>query len=171
MCVHRILLDDDCKPFVEAQRRLNPNMKEVVQPEVLKLLDAGVIYLISDGIVLGPQISAMGMEVDKAKFELIAKHPPSTSVKGNSESKVIVYTDHSALKYLLSEKEAKPRLIRWVLLLKEFDLEIRDKKGLDNVVTDHLSRLVCEEGEEKIIPLNEAFTDEQLFAIQEIATP
>ena len=41
-------------------------------------------------------------------------------------TKVIVYTDHVALKYLLSKKEAKPRLIRWVLLLQEFDVEIKD---------------------------------------------
>jgi hypothetical protein len=44
-------------------------------------------------------------------------------------SKVIVYTDHAALKYLLAKKDAKPRLIRWILLLQEFDFEIRDKRG------------------------------------------
>ena len=53
--------------------------------------------------------------------------------------KIIVYTDHAALKYLLSKKEAKPRLIRWVLLLQEFDLEIKDKKRSENSVADHLS--------------------------------
>ncbi|GKB07093.1 reverse transcriptase domain-containing protein [Tanacetum coccineum] len=57
-------------------------------------------------------------------------------------SKSIVYTDHSVLKYLFDKQDAKPRLLRWVLLLQEFDIIIRDKKkGAENLAADHLSRL------------------------------
>ncbi|GJW92080.1 reverse transcriptase domain-containing protein [Tanacetum coccineum] len=56
-------------------------------------------------------------------------------------SKTVVYTDHSALKYLFSKQDAKPRLIRWVLFLQGFDIKIKDKKGAENLAADHLSRL------------------------------
>ena len=76
-------------------------------------------------------------------------------------SKIIIYTDHAALKYLLSKKEAKPWLIRWVLLLQEFDLEIKDKKDSENSVADHLSRLHILGGED----IGDTFPDEHFLAI------
>ncbi|XP_070667517.1 uncharacterized protein [Malus domestica] len=71
-------------------------------------------------------------------------------------TKVIIFTDHAALKYLFTKKEAKPRLIHWMLLLQEFDIEIKDTKGSDNVVADHLSRLVRED---ESIPIPKTFPD------------
>ncbi|GJR19587.1 reverse transcriptase domain-containing protein [Tanacetum coccineum] len=57
-------------------------------------------------------------------------------------SKSIVYTDHSALKYLLAKQDAKPRLLRWILLTPRIDVEIRDNNGADrNLAARHLSRL------------------------------
>ena len=75
---------------------------------------------------------------------------------------MIVHTDHSAIKYLMTKKDAKLRLIRWVLLLQEFDLEIKEKKGTKNLVADHLSRL---EGPRDEVQVNDNFPDEQLLAI------
>ena len=80
-------------------------------------------------------------------------------------SHVVIHTDHAAIKYLMSKKEAKPRLIRWVLLLQEFDLEIKDKKGCDNVIADHLSRVERSTEEEENATLTENFPDEQLFKV------
>ncbi|CAN6566345.1 unnamed protein product [Malus baccata var. baccata] len=316
MCMHRILLEDGSKTTREPQRRLNPHMKEVVRSEVLKLLDVGIIYPISDskwvsaiqvvpkkvGITvmtnenkeLVPTKPTARMEVDKAKIDIITKMAPPTTVKGVRSflghagfyrrfiknfsmitrplcnllakdvafhfdtacmdafktlkqeltsapiimapdwslpfelmcdasdyaigavlgqrvnklphviyyasrtlndaqlnysttekellaivfalekfrsylvgSKVIVFSDHAALRYLMTKKDAKPRLIRWILLLQEFDLEVRDKKGSDNVVADHLSRLNENHRVAQPLPLNESFPDEQLLVVQE----
>jgi len=57
------------------------------------------------------------------------------------ESKITIFTDHSTLRYLILKKDAKARLIRWILLIQEFDLENLDKKGVENVITDHLSHI------------------------------
>ncbi|GKA07939.1 reverse transcriptase domain-containing protein [Tanacetum coccineum] len=175
-------------------------------------------FMCKEGIVLGHKISKSGIEVDRAKVDVIAKLPHPTTVKGVrsflghagfyrrfiqdfskiarpmthllekdapfvfsqdcidafetlkkklTEAPILVvpdwnlpfelmcdasdfaigavlgqlYTDHSALKYLISKQDSKPRLLRWVLLLQEFDIIIRDKKGTENLAADHLSRL------------------------------
>ncbi|GJW38467.1 reverse transcriptase domain-containing protein [Tanacetum coccineum] len=152
-------------------------------------------FMVKEGIVLGYKISKSGIEVDRDKFDVIAKLPHPTSVKGVRRflgavlgqrktkyfqpihyasktmtdaqahytttekellavvyafekfqpylviSKTIVYTNHSALKYLLAKQDTKPRLLRWILLLQEFDVIICDKKGAENLAADHLSRL------------------------------
>jgi hypothetical protein len=77
--------------------------------------------------------------------------------------KVIFYTDHAALKYLLTKKDAKPRLIRWILLLQEFDLEIKDKKGVENFVADYLSTMYFEKP--KKLPINDTMRDDMLYRI------
>nr|GEX23453.1 reverse transcriptase domain-containing protein [Tanacetum cinerariifolium] len=146
-------------------------------------------FMVKEGIVLRHKISKHGIEVDKAKIDVIAKLPHPTTVKGavlgqrhekhfrpihyasktltDAESnytttkkemlavvyafekiqsnlimnKCIVHTDHSALKYLFAKKDAKARLLRWVLLLQEFDFDVIDNKGAGNLAADHLSRL------------------------------
>ncbi|GJU62984.1 reverse transcriptase domain-containing protein [Tanacetum coccineum] len=133
--------------------------------------------MVKEGIVLGHKISKKGIEVDKAKVDVIAKLPYPTTVKGvrsflghaafemlkkklteapiliapdwdlpfelmcDASDFAIVYTDHSALKYLFAKKDSKARLLRWVLLLQEFTFKVIDTKGAENLTADHLSRL------------------------------
>jgi len=78
-------------------------------------------------------------------------------------AKLIVYTDHAALMYLLTKKDDKPHLIRWILLLQEFDLEIKDKKGIENYVADHLSRMHFKNPQEP--PMNDSLWDDMLYEI------
>ena len=79
---------------------------------------------------------------------------------------MVVYSDHAALKYLLAKKESKPRLIRWILLLQEFDLEIKDRSGFQNLVADHLSCL--EHIKSDSTPINDAFPLDRLQEISEV---
>nr|GFA40881.1 reverse transcriptase domain-containing protein [Tanacetum cinerariifolium] len=284
-CTHKILMEEDYKPAVQHQRRVNPKIHDVIKKEVEKLPDAGLIYPISDSPWVSPgknnfldgfsrghcpshKISKNGIKVDRAKVDVIAKLPHPTTIKGvrsflghagfyrrfiqdfskisqpithllekntpyifsedcikafqmlkkklteapiliapnwdlpfelmcnasdfaigavlgqrhekhfrpihyasktmtDAESnytttekkmlavvyafekfwsylimnKSIVHTDHFTLKYLFAKKDAKARLLRWVLLLQEFDFKVLDTKGVENLAADHLSRL------------------------------
>ncbi|KAL6349752.1 hypothetical protein AAG906_001639 [Vitis piasezkii] len=185
-----------------------------------------IMEVFIDDITIYGKMPFYGIEVDKAKVELIIKLPSPTTVKGVRQflghvgfyrrfikdfsklSKplcellakdakfvwdercqksfdqlkqfltiapifraylvgyfIIVLTDHSALKYLLTKQDAKARLIRWILLLQEFDLQIRDKKGVENVVADHLSRLAITHNSH-VLPINDDFPEESLMLLE-----
>jgi hypothetical protein len=80
------------------------------------------------------------------------------------DSKVTMHTDHATIRYLMSKRDAKHRLIRWVLLLQEFDMHIVDRKGAKNPVADNLSRL--ENISFDHIHVNDSFPNEQLASIK-----
>ncbi|KAL4388208.1 hypothetical protein GQ457_09G016950 [Hibiscus cannabinus] len=197
ICMHKILLDENHKPTVDAQRRLNQSMKDVVftADSLCSLLEQGrpfefdkdctkAFNLLKQKLVTAPIVEppdwklpfelmcdasdyAVGAVLGQRKGKIF--HPIYYASKTLNDAqvnytttekemlavifafdkfrsyligtKVIVHTDHSAIKYLLSNKDAKPRLIRWILLLQEFDIEIIYRKGTENQVEDHLSRL------------------------------
>ncbi|GJZ17706.1 reverse transcriptase domain-containing protein, partial [Tanacetum coccineum] len=225
-CTHKILMEDDSKPAIQHQRRVNPKIHEVIKKEVIKLLDAGLIYPISDspwvspihcvpkkgcitvienedneliptrlvhdghfhdmieetievfmddflvfgdsfslclshldkmlkrcedpnlvlnwekchfmvkeGIVIGHKISKSGIEVEKAKVDVIAKlaHPTSKKL---TEALILVAPDRDLPFEIMCDASDYA-----ILILQEFDVIIRDKKGAENLAADHLSRL------------------------------
>ncbi|RDY06213.1 Retrovirus-related Pol polyprotein, partial [Mucuna pruriens] len=75
-------------------------------------------------------------------------------------SKIIIFSDHATLRFLLKKPDAKPRLIRWILLLQEFDIKIRDKKSVENSIANHLSRI---ERENNLMLIRDDFPNEQLL--------
>ena len=77
-------------------------------------------------------------------------------------SHVIVHTNHAKIKYLMAKKDAKPGLIRWVLLLQK----IKDKNGSDNVIADHLSRIESTVESNRGIEIEESFPNELLFHVK-----
>nr|GEV31093.1 DNA-directed DNA polymerase [Tanacetum cinerariifolium] len=212
-CTHKILMEEDYKPAAQSQRRVIPKIHEVIKKKVIKLLDAGMIYPISDSpwvspihcipkkggisvvenenneliptwLVIGWRVCIDYMKLNDATrkdhFPLpfmdqmlkrlggnefycfldgfsgyfqIPINPPDqekttficpygTLLISECPLAFVMLLGHfKALKYLLSKQDAKPRLIRWVLLLQEFDIIIRDKKRIENLTADHLSRL------------------------------
>nr|GEW55813.1 reverse transcriptase domain-containing protein [Tanacetum cinerariifolium] len=170
-------------------------------------------FMVKEGIVLGHKISRNGIEVDKAKVDVITKLPHPTTVKGvvlgkryekhfrpiNYASKTLteaesnyttmekemlavvyafekfqsylimnkctLHTDHSVLKYLFAKKDAKAGLLRWVLLLQEFDFDVLDTKGAKNLAGDQLSRL--EKPYENVLDPNEI---NETFPLETLST-
>ncbi|GKE02610.1 reverse transcriptase domain-containing protein [Tanacetum coccineum] len=116
-------------------------------------------FMVKEEIVIGHKVSGASLEIDKAKIDVISQLPPPTNIKelmavifafGKFRSylvlsKTIVHTDHSSFSHLFKKKDAKPRLICWILLLQEFDIEIKEKKGTKNVAADHLTRIKKDE--------------------------
>nr|GEZ64400.1 reverse transcriptase domain-containing protein [Tanacetum cinerariifolium] len=136
---HKILIEEFYKPVVQHQRRVNPKIHDVIKKKVEKLLDAGLIYPICNS----PWVSPLNEATRKDHFPLpfmdhmlerLAENEYYCFLDGFSR-------DHSALKYLFAKKDAKARLLRWVLLLQEFDFHVLDTKGAENLAADHLSRL------------------------------
>ena len=78
---------------------------------------------------------------------------------------IIIFTDHSALKYLLTKQDAKAMIIRWVLLLQEFKFHIKDKKGVENVIANHLSRLTIAHDSHNP-PINDELPEKSLLLIE-----
>nr|GEV35908.1 reverse transcriptase domain-containing protein [Tanacetum cinerariifolium] len=206
-CTNKILMKEDFEPAVQHQRRVNPKIHNVIKNEVLKLLNAGLIYSISDSpwkdtpflftkecveafqtfkrklteasILIAPDwdfpfelmCDASDFAIDAHLGQRQEKHfiPIHYASKTMTEvelnytttekemlavvygfekfqsylimNKIIVYTYHSALKYLFAKKDSKARLLRLVLLLQEFTFKVIDTKGAENLATDHLSRL------------------------------
>ncbi|GJY28311.1 reverse transcriptase domain-containing protein [Tanacetum coccineum] len=203
-CKHKIQLLDDKKPVVQKQRRLNPNMQEVVKKEIMKLLDTSIIYPIADspwvspihcvpkkggitvvtnendelvptrtvtgwrekchfmvkeGIVFRHKVSSAGLEVDKAKINVISKLSPPTNIKDTPFG----FDDECQKAFeLLKEKlTCAPVIVspNWNLPFElmcnasdfavgavlEFDIEMKDRKGTKNIAADHLSRIENDE--------------------------
>nr|GEV38343.1 hypothetical protein [Tanacetum cinerariifolium] len=119
-CTHKILMEDNFKTIVQPQRRLNPKVQDVVKVEIVKLLDSGLIYAIFDSPWDFMEVFMDGFSIFVNSFD---------------------YCLTNLSKMLVSKQDAKPRLIRWILLLQEFTIKIKDKKGTENLAADHLSRL------------------------------
>ncbi|XP_073137361.1 uncharacterized protein [Henckelia pumila] len=151
----------NAKTYQQPQRRLNPHMKEVVKNEVLKLLDAGIIYPISDSKWVNAQFE-WTQECETAFKKIInllttspILQPPDWSLPFELMCDA---SDYAVGAVLGQRKEGKP----YVIYYAKFDLVIKDKKGKENVVADHLSRIISESSQNEI-PINKNFPDDQLF--------
>nr|GEX04145.1 reverse transcriptase domain-containing protein [Tanacetum cinerariifolium] len=150
-CTHKILMDDDFKPTVQHQRRVNPKINEVIKKEVIKLLDAGLIYPIFDSPWVSP-VHCMpkkgGMTVVENKDNELIPTRHVSKVHDGHLSRYDQENDGGGVWGQRKTKHFQPihyasktMTDAQILLLLEFDVIIRDKKGAENLTADHLSRL------------------------------
>ncbi|GJT84613.1 reverse transcriptase domain-containing protein [Tanacetum coccineum] len=149
-CKHKIQLLEDKKPVVQKQRRLNPNMQEVVKKEIVKLLNTSIIYPIADS----PWVSPIHCVPKKGGITVVT----------NERNELVPTRTITALRHLFKKQDAKPCLIRWILLLQEFGIEIKDRKGIKNVATDQLSRIENDETSDDS-EVDDNFPEETLMEI------
>ncbi|RVW18557.1 hypothetical protein CK203_101315 [Vitis vinifera] len=128
-------------------------------------------FMVHQGIVLGHIISKKALKWT-AKVELIVKLPSPTTVKGVRNSLAMLGSIGGAVlgqredgKPYVIYYDAKARLIRWILLFQEFNLQIKDKKGMENVVADHLSRLTIAHNSHSL-PINDDFPKVSLMLME-----
>ncbi|GJU19872.1 hypothetical protein Tco_1153214 [Tanacetum coccineum] len=128
-------------PTVLLLRRVNPKIHDVIKKEVEKLLDAGLIYPISNS----PWGGEYSHRPDDQKRQPLLGHTEPFAYRrmpfGFAMQPGTCYPPSGEIISISSLNDAKPRLMRWILLLQEFDVIIRDKKGAENLAADHLSRL------------------------------
>ncbi|GJZ11602.1 hypothetical protein Tco_0546361 [Tanacetum coccineum] len=128
-------MEEDYEPSVQSQRRVNPKIHDVIKKEVEKLLDAGLIYPISDS----PWVSPVHCVPKKGGMTVITNDEneliPTRLVTGWRHSGILTISAISSL----AKKDAKGKTHAWILLLKSFDIEIRDKKGAEN----SRRRIIC----------------------------
>nr|GEU85066.1 hypothetical protein [Tanacetum cinerariifolium] len=141
-CTHKILMEDDFKPVIQPQRHLNSKVQDVVKSVIFKVIDSRLIYPISDSPWVSP-------------INVVLKKGGMTVVLNDSNELIPLRIDF------------KPRLIRWVLLLQGFNIEIKDKKGAKNLAADQLSRL--ENPDTKVLnerEIADEFPDEHLMMLK-----
>nr|GEY77527.1 reverse transcriptase domain-containing protein [Tanacetum cinerariifolium] len=153
LCSHKILLEDDYSPKVQSQRRVNPKIHDIIKKEVEKLLDAGLIYPISDSPWVSPVhcVPKKGgneyycfLDGFSGYFQIPIDPKDQEMTMFTCPYGTFAYKRMPfglSLKYLFAKKDAKARLLRWILLLQEFDFKVIDTKGAENYAADHLSRL------------------------------
>ncbi|XP_075478843.1 uncharacterized protein LOC142519698 [Primulina tabacum] len=160
-------MEESYTPSVDHERRLNPAMKEVVKNEVLKLLNAGVIYAISDSIWVSP-------------IQVVPKKGGITVVRNENDEMISTHTVTGWCMVIQAFEKIKMALVTAPIMIvpdwkepfelmcdAKFDFEVKDKKGSENQVADHLSRLELEDKKEEGA-IQETFPDEQLLEVSSV---